>query len=331
MFKSKLKYLAYALIVGLFLLSFLPLQLVTLSGDTMGTTYTIKYLTRFPFFKSFIHTQIQATLSDLSDIFSTYSSTSEISKINKSTEFNPMLISTHLYHVIDFALSVSKQTNGFYDITTGPLHELWGFKKLDNNHPKIPSHDDILSVLPYIGYSLVNLSPPYSLSKYHAKTQLDLSSVAKGYAVDQVANKLSQFRIERMMIEIGGEVFALGLSNRNRPWQLGIDTSSLIVLLSNKALATSGTYRQYFDDQNNRYSHIINPHTGYPVSNSVISVSVIADTCMVADAWATALMFYKPKKAIEIVNQIPNLECLIKTSSREFMSKRFNEYCVSYN
>jgi thiamine biosynthesis lipoprotein len=202
------------------------------------------------------------------------------------------------------------------------LIDLWGFGRTKRPEKYIPSEDAIRAGLDAVGFQHIVLHPDGHLSKRLASVSLDLASVAKGYAVDVVAALIHQKGFDHYLVEIGGEVYAAGVRIDNQPWRIGINKPEAgatvdqvyhVVTLQDRAFATSGDYRNFFEAEGRRYAHVIDPRTGYPVSNGVVSVSVTADTCALADGLATALMVMGAERGIELVDRLEGVECLIIT------------------
>jgi len=191
-------------------------------------------------------------------------------------------------------------TNGRFDVTIGPLVNAWGFGP---GGPQTQVSDEqVAELLTYVGYEKLHLDPmQQTLSKAHPKTYIDLSAIAKGYAVDKVVKAIEAQGHQNYMVEIGGEVFAKGTNPKDGPWRIGIETPSIhapgifeVVILASQALATSGDYRNFYEENGERFSHTIDPKTGRPIKHKLASVSVLSDSCARADALATALNVLGP-------------------------------------
>ncbi|MBT7608473.1 MAG: FAD:protein FMN transferase [Bacteriovoracaceae bacterium] len=288
-----------------------PVEITSLSGKTMGTSYSIKYLDNGHGIKPLgISKDINELLKKINQHMSTYIKDSELSKFNKSSLTQWQKISPELYRALEHALSVAKKTNGAFDPTIGPLVNLWGFGP--DKKRIMPTLKLIEKVKRRVGYNYIQLqkSPP-QVMKSRSDVYLDLSASAKGYGVDAVSMHLLKIGIENHMVEIGGEVRTAG-SKAGRPWKIGIEApgpnytlEKKIVKLKNMSLATSGSYRNYFDLDGKKYSHVIDFRTGKPVSHTLASVSVVSKKgCMDADAWATALMVLGPVKGLELAKKL---------------------------
>jgi thiamine biosynthesis lipoprotein len=251
---------------------------------------------------------------------STYIPDSEISRFNQLTSKDWFTISTDFYDVIVMAQEISRLTNGAFDITVGPIMDLWGFGgDLTQNTWKPPTDQEIEEIKKSIGVNNIVVEKN-SIKKVNIDTKIDLNAIAKGYGVDVVFQLLRDLGYIDILVEIGGEVRCAGLNKDSESWRIGIDKPILdvipgaelqtVISLDNKALATSGDYRDYFEYNGELYSHVINPVTGHPTRSNVASVSVIAPDCMTADAFATALMVMG-KDGIELINTIDGVKAMI--------------------
>ncbi len=292
---------------------------ILISGRTMGTTYHIKVVV--PFFKStsLLTSRIESRLDEINRSMSTYISDSEISRFNAWKHPEKFAVSADFMRVARLSESLYRLSEGAWDGTVKPLVNLWGFGH--TGYPRrVPPQSDIREKLDEVGFSYIEISDDGCLKKKRLEISLDFSSVAKGYGVDQIASLIKAQGLADYLVEIGGEVYGAGLKKNKTPWRVGINRPSRdaasdevyrVVVLRDRALATSGDYRNFFELDGRTYSHIIDPRTGYPVSNGVVSVSVAAPTCAVADGLATALMVMGPEKGLEMVEKMDHVECLI--------------------
>jgi len=305
------------LIAGILLLSACdernqsPLPIVTLSGFTMGTSYNIKLNHETDDIDSkLLKSEIDRILLQINNQMSTYQEDSELSKINQSRSLEWINISADLFTVINTALSISNKTTGAFDITIGPIVNLWGFGPTEQPE-QIPTDENIAATLDSTGYQYLHLrKSPLALKKDKEDIYIDLSGIAKGYAVDKIAAHLDQEAINNYMIEIGGEIKAKGVNHQNTPWQIGIEKPVFkhrsvqeIINLDNLAMATSGDYRNYFEENGIYYSHAINPKTGRPVAHQLASVTIFQETAMDADALATAWLIMGPEAGMQLAEQ----------------------------
>jgi thiamine biosynthesis lipoprotein len=239
---------------------------------------------------------IDTHLRAINQEMSTYIADSSISRFNQSKKTDWFPVSKHFLHVIKTAQTVSQSTQGAFDITVMPLVNLWGFGTTDQM--AIPSQQKIEHSLNKIGYPLLKIrQQPSSIRKQTPELSIDLSAIAKGYAVDAIGNLLEKRGIKHYLVEIGGEIRVRGKNKQNQAWRIAIEKPTRLersvqqgLLLNNIAIATSGDYRNYYEKEGKRYSHTINPKTGYPITHKLASVTVLNKSAMIADAQATAMM-----------------------------------------
>ena len=293
---------------------------VSFSGKTMGTTYHITVVTGFFENTKALKDKIDMRLDEINKSMSTYRKDSEISKFNALKQSGEKFyISNDFFNVMTVAQNIYKLTGGAWDGTVEPLVTLWGFGNSENKK-RIPTQSEINALLTDIGFNNIEISANHYLVKRKAFISLDFASIAKGYGVDQVAALIRTNQIKNFLVEIGGEVFAAGFRKDGKNWKIGInrpekntpfDQVYKVLYLQDKGFATSGDYRNYFECEGKRFSHILDPRNGYPINNGVVSVSIVADTCTFADGLATAIMVLGHKKGLELVNNLDNTECLI--------------------
>jgi thiamine biosynthesis lipoprotein len=278
----------------------------------MGTTYTVKYrpTQNSPSLKT-IQTDVDALLGEINHIMSTYDPESELSRFNRMRTTDWVSASAPLRDVLKTALEIGAQSEGAFDITVGPLVNLWGFGP--EVHPdRIPRETDIAAARTRSGLDKIALSETQpAMRKHRPDVFLDLSGIAKGYGVDRVAELMTARGIEHYVVEIGGEIRVRGLKDHDIPWRIAIEkplsgerSVQTILSLSDIALATSGNYRNFFEIAGRRYSHAIDPTTGWPVDHHLVSVTVLADTSMRADAWATAFQVLGPERGMAIAERL---------------------------
>jgi thiamine biosynthesis lipoprotein len=252
---------------------------------------------------------------------STYDPRSELSEFNRRQDLRWAPASRGLIEVLDRASQISTASQGAFDVTVGPLVDLWGFGP-EYRPRRVPDDAVIERVRESVGYQHVQADPSAgAIRKRHSRTQVDLSAIAKGYGVDRVAMILDRQGVDDYLVEIGGELRARGNTAAGKPWRVGIERPvegrhvvGEIVLLENRAIATSGTTEDFFEQDGRHYSHIIDPKTARPVEHPPIAVSVVADTTMEADAWATALVVLGPERGYSLA-QARGLAALFVTAS----------------
>lgn len=312
--------LVFGMLAGLLCSACQPKRELQLSGKTMGTTYHIKVVAGLLTSGADIQRQIDTRLAAINKSMSTYDPSSEISRFNaiQSTaeSFSP---SDDFLTVLRVAATLHRLTDGAWDGTLDPLVNLWGFGRKGAVN-QIPNDSEILQALSHVGFDRIRLDPSGRIGKTDPAVTLDLASIAKGYGVDEIARLLGEKGFSDFLVEIGGEVYARGLRKDGKPWRVGINRPDRkatfndvyrAIPLTNRAMATSGDYRIFIQIADHFYSHIIDPRTGRPVVNGVVSATVVAANCTVADGLATALMVMGPEKGVALVNRQPSVECLI--------------------
>lgn len=279
------------------------LPMAVFSGNTMGSTYTVKVVASRPITqeeKVAIANAIEKVLADIDVRLSTYRDDSELSRFNAQRELAPFPFSKESLEVLALSQKISQETNGAFDITVSPLVELWGFgrKRKAENDSRVPTPEDIAAAKMKVGYDKISIDlAAGTAQKSNPDVVCDVGAIAPGYASDKVAEAINQLGFENYMVEIGGEVRARGHNPEGNLWRIGIEkpdpegrTVQRVVSLDDAALSTSGDYRNYFEKDGKRYCHEIDPRTGRPIEHNLASVSVIAPDCASADAYATALM-----------------------------------------
>lgn len=281
---------------------------VVFQGPTMGTGYTVKVVARD--LEEGRHGELAALiterLEEVNSKMSTYQATSELSRFNAWQGGTPFPLSEQTHEVIELALEVARSSGGAFDVTVAPLVEAWGFGPSEEP-PESLSEDALAALRDRVGFEKLELVPGQGLRKLDQRVTFDLNAIAKGYAVDRVAQGLLQEGFTDFMVEVGGEVRTAGHNASGAPWRIGIEAPQAgrhalhsVVSLSGFSLATSGDYRNYYEVDGQRFSHTIDPRTGRPVEHAGASVSVIASECAVADAWATALLALGPEEGYEL-------------------------------
>lgn len=304
----------------------------SLTGMTMGTIYSVK-LARLPagIEVDTLHREIEQRLQQINARMSTYQDDSELSRFNRYQEDDWFEVSSEMAGVVNVALEISRLTDGAFDVTVGPLVNLWNFGPDAKRGPK-PTAEQVKQERARVGYQQleVRLSPA-ALRKKSPEVYVDLSAIAKGYGVDAIAELLSHQGIMDFMIEIGGDVRTSGTRHDGQHWRIGIEkpidhvrSVQHVVGLSGQALATSGDYRNVFEYEGRRYSHAIDPSTGYPVHHELASVSVMHDHCMMADAWATALLVVGPDDALQLA-QDHSLDVLLILRTDQGFEERMTD------
>ena len=271
----------------------------SLGGHALGTTWSVKGWGGIPNTVE-LRQALEKVLDGVDASMSTWRKDSELSRMNRSG-LTPVPVSKQLLSVLTAAEQVSKATNGAFDVTVGPLVAAWGFGAKRTEVP--PDAAELAPLRARVGYTLLSIDATKStVTRARDDVSIDLSAIAKGYAVDRMGDVLRAAGLTHWMVEVGGEVLVAGLNAESQSWKLGIEeptaggrSVALAIALTDGALATSGDYRQFRLVDGKMVSHTIDPRTGAPVSHGPASVSVIANDCMSADAWATALMVLGPE------------------------------------
>jgi thiamine biosynthesis lipoprotein len=282
-------------------------EIIKISGSKMGTTYHVTIVADQPA-PADLAEQIDRALSAVDQSMSTYKSQSELSQFNRLPLSEQVKASDQFWAVLQTSEKIWRQSAGAFDPSVGPVVDLWGFGP-QASQDRIPEDSEIAAALENAGFEhlLFNRSEQ-AISKQKA-IALDLSAVAKGYAVDQVAELLEMLALPDYLVEVGGEMRLSGSNPEGNPWRVAIELPSLmpqvqqVIEIQNGAVATSGDYRNYFEKEGVRYSHTIDPRSGKPITHNLASVTVIEDHCADADAWATALMVLGEEEGIRIANQ----------------------------
>lgn len=275
-----------------------PGPYVALSGETMGTTWEVKLASAklSPDEMRQAAAETQRVLDEVVSLMSSWEADSEVSRFNAHTSTEPFEISVATADVLDAAAQASELSRNSFDITVSPLVEAWGFGTAETPETP-PSPEEIEQIRAYVGHRLIELDlEANTVKKLDPRIQIDLSAIAKGYGVDRVAAALESLGYRNYLVEVGGELKAAGIKLDGRPWRVAIERPSdglrqihEALDLRERAMATSGDYRNYYEQDGRRISHTIDPRSGQPIENRVASVTVVHESAMHADALATGL------------------------------------------
>ena len=279
-----------------------------LAGPVMGTSFSVKLVDPpVNVGRDELGQRIEARLEAIEARFSTYRPSSEVSRLNNRLVTEPIRVSAELCSVVEAAIGISRRTNGAFDITVGPLVNLWGFGP-DGDRVSPPSDDTVAEARASVGYQMLETdceSP--TIRKALPGVYIDLSAYVKGYAVDQIAAILDDSDIANYLVEIGGELRMRGHNAERKNWAIAIEEPTddarivqSVIHISDSAVATSGDYRNFFEHAGIRYSHTIDPRTGRPVAHAAAAVTVVDDTAADADALATALLVLGPDEGLAL-------------------------------
>lgn len=281
-----------------------------IGGDTMGTHYQVN-ITAPQQSVSALQAGIQARLDEIDAAMSTWRADSELSRFNALPVTDWVPVSPGLHVVLQTAVAISAITDGAFDVTVGPVVNLWGFGP-DRRPSTPPAADALAAARARVGFRMLQLATdPPRVRKSRPDVYVDLSAIAKGYAVDRVAEWLLATGHRDFLVEVGGEIRSRGRRADGAPWQVGVarpeaDVADLasVIALGDSALATSGDYRQYFEFDGRRYSHEIDPATGRPITHALASVTVLDAACMRADALATGLLVLGPDRGPALARRL---------------------------
>lgn len=285
-----------------------PASYTTLEGTVFHTIYHIKYNS-----EKNLNQDLQRLFAEFDGSLSMFNDTSIITRMNRCD--TTVRANRYVEAVFRKGFEVSERTDGAFDMTVAPLVNLWGFgfKHSDNVTPQT-----VDSILQFVGYKGIELTADGRLIKQDPRTIMDASSIAKGYMCDVVGEYLTSIGITDYMVEIGGEITLSGHNPKGEEWSVAINTPQdedpalgqqassgiqEIMRLSNCGIATSGNYRNFYEKDGKRYAHTIDPHSGYPIQQDILSSTVIASDCMTADAYATAFMVLGSQKALEVLER----------------------------
>ena len=286
-----------------------PPRMLNLTGETMGTTYNVTAVGGPDTLdEARLQAAIDAGLARVNGAMNNWDPASEVPRFNAAETTEPVEISVDFATVMAAADDIHARSGGAFDVTLAPVIALWGFGPR-TPESTVPGDDEIAEALTHVGQSrLLTLSDrPVALAKSDPEVSVNLSAIAKGYGVDAVAAEIAALGVENYMVEIGGDLVTRGTNPVGAVWQIGIERPDpagsavqQIVSVPDLGLATSGDYRNYFEEDGVRYSHIIDPTTGRPVTHRTASVTVLAGDAMLADGWATALLVLGSARAMEI-------------------------------
>jgi len=316
------------------------LPVVRWEGRTMGSPYTVQLVgANLPEQQvDALKAEVEACLKEVNRQMSHYDPESELSRFNRAPALTPFRISPEFARLVRFSLDLNRRSEGAFDPTISPVINLWGFGEKSEQRA-VPSSADLAAALKQTGCGHVSVTLKDELVKDIPALGLNLSAIAKGFGVDEMARVLCAHGFTNVYVSIAGEVLALGHNARGTKWQVGVsspvpnwredDPMAAVLSLSGQALSTSGDYQKFFmDAQGHRLAHIFDPHTGWPVQHNVGGVSVVAENCMTADALATTLFVLGVEKGTKFIESWTNAAALFIVrekggSFRSLPSSRF--------
>ena len=294
-------------------------------GEIFGTFYHITYQS-----DKDLKAEIEKALHEVDNSLSPFNPTSIITRVNNNEDVTVNKMFTDVFRI---AKKVSEETDGAFDITVAPLVNAWGFGFKEGKDPDKSAIDSLLQL---IGYQKVSLAKNSRVHKDDPRIMLDCSAVAKGYGCDVVASVLRRHDVKNYSVEIGGEVVTKGVNEKRVPWHIGINRPTddplqssqeimTILNVTDKAMATSGNYRNFYYKDGKKVAHTIDPKTGYPVQHSLLSATVLASDCATADAYATSFMVMGIERAKAILEKHPELMAYFIYASSD---GRYQEWCT---
>ncbi len=337
-----MRFMRYALVlIAVFLLQACQpkpdSQALQIEGKTMGTYYVVKFFSDSTPDLNQLQQQMDTELELLNDLMSTYRPDSELMRFNRLQSSEPFTLSSRTEQVIAEAIRVGHQTQGVLDVTVAPLVELWGFGA-QGRVEHAPDEQTLMAIRHYVGIDKIRLNG-LELQKNDPRVSIDLSTIAKGYGVDQLADILLAQGITSFLVDIGGEM-RVGKAKPNGQWKVAIEKPvdheraiQRILPLTDVAVATSGDYRNYFEEAGVRYSHLLDPRTGKPIQHKTVSSTVIHASAMTADAYATALNVMSATEAMTFANQHQLAALVIEKTDDGFvehMSTAFQQYLTQH-
>ncbi len=307
------------------------------SGTTMGTTYSVSIVDEpQKFLNTNIHLSVDRLLIEINKQMSTYIPNSEISKFNASQDTSWFKVSKDFALLVDEAKTLSVDSENAYDVTIGPLVNLWGFGA-EEYSGEIPNEKEIAEIKKIIGTDKIEVDlAKSSIRKLVPNLYLDLSSIAKGFGVDQVGQLIEEYRFANYMVEIGGEVRTKGVNEKGENWKIGISAPEgrnlqKVIAITDMSVATSGDYQNYKEENGVRYSHLIDPRIGKPIMHNLASVTVLHQNCRTADALATAIniMGHEEGYSFALKKELP-IFMIVRDSNTfiEKMTPQFNEFIL---
>ncbi|MEC4728554.1 FAD:protein FMN transferase [Shewanella sp. D64] len=307
--KTSVKWLAFIGLTFFVLGCSNPAEIISLSGNTMGTTYHIKVVPNEHLPEAnLLQAEIDLALEKVNDQMSTYRPDSELSLFNSTGFEETVTVSADMATVIKEGIHLYQVTDGALDITLGPLVNLWGFGP-DKRPTEIPSKEVVAEAKARTGIEYLSVDGN-RLGKTKGDLYVDLSSIAKGFGVDVIARILDQYHVTGYLVEIGGELSVFGDKMDGSAWRVAIEQPDVddrevqqVIAPGNMAIATSGDYRNYYEEDGRQFSHLIDPRTGYPIDHRLASVTVLHKECMIADGYATAMMVLGTEASLELAQR----------------------------
>ncbi|AZG72449.1 FAD:protein FMN transferase [Shewanella livingstonensis] len=312
-----------------------PEPIISLSGSTMGTTYHIKVVINDKLPEAqLLQAEIDMALEVVNDQMSTYRSDSELSKFNQLQVQQSVNVSADTIKVIEEGIRLYHETDGALDITLGPVVNLWGFGP-DKRPTTIPTQAQIDAAKAKMGIKELTING-LMLTKHNADLYVDLSSIAKGFGVDKIASILNKYQVSGYLVEIGGELNIKGTKADNTPWRVAVEQPTSagqavqqVIEPGTMSLATSGDYRNFYQENGERFSHLIDPRNGYPIKHQLASATVLHSSCMTADGYATAMMVLGTQASLALAKE-KNLAIMLIEKQEQGYQVYYSDAFKSY-
>lgn len=261
-------------------------------------------------------------LMDIDNNMSVFKDYSEISKINKNAGLSPQAVSSDTYFTIKKAVEYAKILGGAFDPTIGPLTSLWN---IGTKHERIPQKNEIEKKLKLVNYKDIIMNEDSKSVKLRYKNQsIDVGGIAKGFAADQIKNMLFKHRVKSALIDLGGNIFALGCKHNGGLWSIGIQNPFKhrgeyigIINVKDKSIVTSGNYERFFMDNGKKFHHILDPRTGYPSESSIISATIISDNSIDGDGLSTGIYIMDVYKSIDLIESLSDIDAILITNEKK--------------
>lgn len=310
----KLSILLCIILIALTTLGCQPKELYT---EEAFKLHTLCQITTYGKLQQSVYDEIWAAMDKIDQTMSMTLAESEVKAINDAAGTSPVRVSDEVFEVIERALKHSDKSATF-DITVGPLVALWG---IGSDAPRVPSSQEIESVLPLIDYKLVQINPEdKTVFLPTPGMKIDLGAIAKGHAADRAKEILVANKVKEAIVNFGGNILVIGSKEGNKPWQIGVQHPDQtrgaffgVLPMVSKTIVTSGTYERFFEDQGIRYHHLLDPKTGYPVNNGLLSVSIISDKSIDADAMSTQIFGEGLESGMAFIESTEGIEAIFVT------------------
>lgn len=305
------------------------------SGSTMGTIYMVTLVGVDARIAERVEREVAESLVHINDIFSTYIADSELNRLNRHPVGEPLEVSAELFDVLAMSVDIYRRSGGAFDPTVMPLVNLWGFGPAESRD-QAPSEASIAAALDGLGLDGLELDADHRTATRIRDITIDLSAIAKGYGVDMLAALVETHGVRNYMVDIGGELRVGGHNPHGTEWRIAVESASevpgglaTIVAVSNRAVATSGDYRNFFEQEGRRFSHTIDPRNGYPIDHNLASVTVIAPNAALADGWSTAFMVVGADQALLIADR-EDIAVYLLVKAPDGFEARHNEAFTPY-